>query len=340
MVHAKTKRTWFVVGVIAFCTLVLYLLTVRMIGQQGVTTYAQVTPSPLPTDTITPIHGPIEITENEIRAIPTLGSTKTIENGSVMIYIPAGDFLMGSSDADKLADDDEEPQHSVYLDAFWIGKFEVTNALYQKCVDAGPCSTPSDHRRDTKANRPVANVSWKDANVYLQWLNEKTGKAYRLPTEAEWEKAACWDQVKQEKRIYPWGNQFDRNLLSSLGVAVANACSTQDGSGTGSHGCHVPRYPANPLPVANSAGGASPYGTMDMVGNVSEWVTDWYGMQYYGKSPKNNPQGADSGFGHSLRGGWGAGMTGIYARCSARSLDYPLSRDHFIGFRLAESATP
>lgn len=321
------KMIWLVVaGVIA--ALAVYVAVVLVAERQAATTIAQVSPTPLPTRTTVPTRTPTTISmaaaqevgkvEPNIVAKPTLGSLKTTESGSVMIYVPAGEFLMGSTETDSDALSDEKPQHPVFLDAFWIDKFEVTNAQYRECVDHGPCSTPPDWK-DAVDDHPVANVSWRDVEMFLRWLNEKTGKSYRLPTEAEWEKAACWDPVKQTKRIYPWGDEFDKNLLKPK-VGVLPHCQS------------IPT-----APVGSYADNASPYGAMDMVASVWEWTADWYGMQYYSNSLKVDPPGPQSGFARTLRGGWI--VTKNYARCSTRSLDYPPSR-HFVGFRLAESVTP
>jgi len=213
--------------------------------------------------------------------------------GALMVYVPAGDFTMGSNDGPS----DAKPAHVVYLDAFWIDKFEVTNALYKKCVDAGKCARPSEMKSYTRSsyygnsafdNYPVIYVTWDDANVFCVWASK------RLPTEAEWEKAARGT----DKRIYPWGNTFDKNLLNS----------SEGGKGDTTA---VGSYPA----------GASPYGTLDMAGNVWEWVADW--------------KGPSSGSSRVLRGGsWDNSQRLVRA---AYRYDFPLgSRHDFIGFRCAQ----
>lgn len=209
-----------------------------------------------------------------------IGSTKISPiDGAIMVYVPAGEFLMGSSDADKQAFDNEKPQHTVYLNAFWIDKFEVTNALYKKCVDARKCPAPQDGTSYTRRsyygnsqfdNYPVINVSWDDATRYCAWAGKN------LPTEAEWEKAARGT----DGRIYPWGNIFDKNLLNSW----------EGGKG-------------DTTAVGSYPNGASPYGAMDMAGNVWEWVADWYDVNYYKSSPARNPKNETTGQYHVVRGG-------------------------------------
>jgi formylglycine-generating enzyme required for sulfatase activity len=160
-----------------------------------------------------------------------------------MVAIPAGEFIMGEGDG----------QRRVFVDAFKISKYPVTNMQYQTFVAAtghpAPGHWPEGAYPPNKANHPVVNVRWDDAVAYCQWLSEATGKECRLPTEAEWEKAAGWDEEQGVKRTYPWGDQFDANL-----------CNTAE-SGIG-----------DTTPVGVYPGGASPYGVMDMSGNVWEWT--------------------------------------------------------------------
>jgi serine/threonine-protein kinase len=191
-----------------------------------------------------------------------------------MVFISAGEFKMGS----EVGFGDEQPAHLVFLDAFWIDQTEVTNAMYKLCVQSGACDQPSvadDYDDPAYATHPVVSVSWVDAKAYCVWAGR------RLPTEAEWEKAASWDPVKNDKRVYPWGNEFD----CSKGNFDGSSCDAYEGTS-----------PAGAFPS-----GASPYSALDMGGNVWEWVndafleTDPFGLRenYYAVSPYANPQGVD-----------------------------------------------
>jgi eukaryotic-like serine/threonine-protein kinase len=203
-------------------------------------------------------------------------------DGMKLLYVPTGNFLMGSSDADPLAQPNEKPQHTVYLDAFWIDQTVVSNAMYAKCVQVGACTTSfyilkegptmfmdpyyGNHQYD---NYPVLFVTWDQAVAYCKWAGR------RLPTEAEWEKAARGT----DGRIYPWGNQPPNDNL---------ALYDQEGYG--------------PMSVDSHPLGASPYGALNMAGNVWQWVSDVFYDKYYSCenplslyldlcSPSANPQG-------------------------------------------------
>ncbi len=223
-----------------------------------------------------------------------------------MVYVPEGEFLMGSADSDPDAGSDEKPQHTVYLDAFWIDKTEVTNAAFALCVQAGACQTTGADFSE-KPNHPVVAVSWNDAAAYCEWAGR------RLPTEAEWEKAARGT----DGRIYPWGDGApDATLLNYNGNIGG---TTEVGS-----------YPD----------GASPYGALDMAGNVWEWANDWYDSSYYSNSPSENPQGPSTGDARVLRGGsWVNEARNV--RVSNRGRGYPDYR--FVGsggFRCSFSTFP
>jgi formylglycine-generating enzyme required for sulfatase activity len=168
---------------------------------------------------------------------------------------------MGSDEGD-----DEKPVHRVYLDAFYIDKYEVTNALYGRFMRATGHKEPKlwNNKEFSVPNKPVVGVSWYDAKNYCEWAGK------RLPTEAEWEKAARGT----DGRIWPWENQWD--------AGKANTSEKDDGY----------QYTA---PVGNFEEGKSPYDAYDMVGNVREWVADWYDFEYYKKSPRHNPTGPVSG---------------------------------------------
>jgi formylglycine-generating enzyme required for sulfatase activity len=172
----------------------------------------------------------------------------------------------------------EQPQHKVLLAAYAIGKYPITCREYQAFVQdslhPAPQGWSGSQYPAGKAEHPVVYVSWDDAQAYCAWLSAKTGKRYRLPSEAEWEKAARGT----DGRIYPWGNQFE------AGRANYNT------AGTTSVGQFSPQ-------------GDSPYGCVDMSGNVYEWVNDWFAGDYYSSSPGNNPTGPINGSYKVLRGG-------------------------------------
>jgi formylglycine-generating enzyme required for sulfatase activity len=226
------------------------------------------------------------------------------QDSMVMVYVPAGEFLMGS----EKGVNDEKPQHRVTLDAFWIDQTEVTNGMYAKCVADGQCEPPQEIGSSTHSNYyddnqyadyPVINMDWNKANAYCGWAGR------RLPTEAEWEKAARGS----DGRTYPWGEQSP-----TCSFANFRGCEG-DTTGVGS-------YPQ----------GASMYGALDMVGNAWEWVADWYSDTYYIGSPSENPQGPDSGQYRVLRGGsWNCDEW--YLRSSNRFRNLPDSVVNDYGFR-------
>jgi serine/threonine-protein kinase len=193
-----------------------------------------------------------------------------------MVYIPPGEFEMGSEDGD----DDESPVHTVYLDAYWIDKYEVTNAQYALCVQAGECDVPdtcSNYGNAEYDDHPVVCVTWYDAQTYAEWVGG------RLPTEAEWEKAA---RGGLEGQRYPWGNE---EPVCTLGAE----------NGVQLRGCE-----GETVEVGSFA--PNGYGLFDMAGNVWERVADWYADDYYKISPTENPQGPSrpsSGNDRVLRGG-------------------------------------
>jgi len=232
------------------------------------------------------------------------------KDGSVMVHVPAGEFLMGSIDKDIQALDSEKPQHAVYLEAYWINKTEITNELYKKCVDEGTCSIPlkvEKFNNPAFANYPIEYVNWEQASAYCGWAGGK------LPSEAEWEKAARGT----DGRNFPWGNKAPtKDLLNYKDSGMKG--STEVGS-----------YP----------NGASPYGALDMVGNVQEWVQDWYAGDYYRSSPKENPPGAETGNSRVIRGSsWR--FESALVRLPLRMYFAPTSTDFDykdIGFRCVRS---
>jgi formylglycine-generating enzyme required for sulfatase activity len=233
----------------------------------------------------------------------------------VMVFVPDGEFIMGTSSeiTDMWVQEDEKPQHTVYLDAFWIYQTEVTNAMYEECVADGVCEEPLIKESSTRseyygiaqhAEYPVIHTTWENAKTYCEWVG------HRLPTEAEWEKAARGI----DGRTYPWGEDLNCELANIRGCVYD---TTQ---------------------VGIYLEGASQYSALDMAGNAYEWVADWYDENYYDRSPYMNPPGPSTGFYRVQRGGdFNSHKFGIGIRTSSRSFfnpDNPLLNS---GFRCAVS---
>ncbi len=234
-------------------------------------------------------------------SIPPTATPSPGFNPAEEILIPAGSFQMGcdSSNPAETCSSDEQPLHTVTLDAYSIDKYEVTNARYKACVDAGGCTAPQSvnsytrspyYGTSTYADYPVILVNWHQASAFCAWAGG------RLPTEAEWEKAA---RGSSDTRKYPWGNSAPD--CTKLNYYSYNGYCVGDTSRVGS-------YPS----------GASPYGVMDMAGNVWEWVNDWYSSSYYSVSPSVNPQGPATGVDRVLRDGSWSGNDD-YVRSAFRS---------------------
>lgn len=232
-------------------------------------------------------------------------------DGMVQVYVPAGEFQMGSAQADAAAGQSEGPLHKVLLRAFWIDLTEVTNAMYAGCVKAGACRPPGESHSKTRTDYydepgfkdyPVIYVSWLDAQGYCHW----TGR--RLPTEAEWEKAARGSDA----RLYPWGAAPPAARTANFDSQVGDTTR-----------------------VGSLLAGASPYGALDMAGNVAEWTADWYGADYYRVSEYSNPAGPEQGEFRVLRGGsWFNPARAM--RSAFRLWNYPDLRSDTVGFRCAK----
>jgi eukaryotic-like serine/threonine-protein kinase len=238
---------------------------------------------------------------------PNVGSTMIGKDGMTMLYVPAGEFKMGS----EIGENDQKPVHMVYLYSFWIDQTEVTNAMYAKCVKGGKCNPPrlkKSYTHDSYYDNsefdkyPVIYVSWSDAKAYCEWVDSK------LPTEAEWEKAARGDNA----HIYPWGNESPTNNLLNYNDAVGDVTE-------------VGKYP----------NGASLYGALDMAGNVWEWVSSLY--QPYPYSGIDGREDLSAAGSRVLRGGaWSAHDVGFIHSASRYPLNSAYS-NFLIGFRCSHS---
>jgi formylglycine-generating enzyme required for sulfatase activity len=233
-----------------------------------------------------------------------------------MITIPTTNFTMGSPPG--LGEPDEEPAHPISISAFAIDQTEVTVGQYWQCVEAGACAAPNADGSQTEPhylndpafdNYPVINVPWLEANRYCTWLGK------RLPTEAEWELAAGWDIERTAKSFWPWGNE------AALGQANVGNSSVGD-----------------PAPVGSFPDDRSPLGVMDMAGNVSEWVFDWYKVDYYSNTDNTDPIGPSQrrgeGTGRVVRGASFADPV-EQARTSNRSHQEATYGYPTVGFRCA-----
>jgi formylglycine-generating enzyme required for sulfatase activity len=297
-----------------------------------VTTEASSTVQPTP---IHPANTPLPATA--IDSGPTcteIGQTWTSPvDGVTLVCVPAGEFLMGAADNDPLAEDHEKPQHRVYLDAFWIDRTEVTNANFAKCMADGACR-PKVYELSAKTYTPYAiHPDYQDypaflyeadvAAAYCKWARR------RLPTEAEWEKAARGTDA----RLYPWGNDLDCTKASyySCGDTPKRDDPTAPQCGNSAH-CRTTR-------VDDYLAGASPYGVLNMAGNVWEWVADWYSPDYYASSPTSNPTGPDKGEFKVRRGG-GSKSLSQDLRVTTRASGSPQHYfDDQMGFRCAASVS-
>jgi formylglycine-generating enzyme required for sulfatase activity len=259
-----------------------------------------------------------------------------------MVFVPAGSFLRGCAAADDSCFDNEQPAHSIHLAPFWLDRTEVTVAQFRRCVAAGACtdaglgehagsrttsvvpgkghntthfdppapSSTCNYTAQGREDHPINCVSWDQARSFCAWAGK------RLPTEAEWEKAARG----VDERIYPWGNAPP----SCSHVVMAGGCGK---GGT--------------APVGSRPGGASPVGALDMSGNVTEWVSDWYGVDYYADSPVRDPGGPPTGSFRVVRGGtWRNSVEGKLnaLRNSNRYSYIPTAHLDYVGFRCAQDA--
>jgi eukaryotic-like serine/threonine-protein kinase len=270
---------------------------------------------------------PPEFTPTEILGIGS-SFTRTIDD-MLMMYIPDGSYLMGSSNNDPDASGHEKPQHEVYLDAFWMDVYEVSNENFEKFIEATGYETkaekqgfsymydssgrwsevhgvnwrhPMGSNTIAEDSLPVLHVNYYDAKAYCNWVGG------RLPTEAEWEKAARGD----DGRTYPWGNHFNSDYLHYYSTVGA-------------------------VSVYNYSNGQSPYGIFNMAGNAFEWTNDFYSEDYYSISPRENPTGPPNGEWIALRGGsWNSSQRSV--RVTHRDVSGPEYMNYLLGFRCALDA--
>jgi formylglycine-generating enzyme required for sulfatase activity len=234
------------------------------------------------------------------------------KDGSVMVYVPPGEFTMGDGVGENCL------AHPVELSGYWIGVYAVTNAQYLKFVEETGHAAPGKMDYGTrvwrkgqyaaeKADHPVVGVSWEDSVAYAAWAG------CELATEAQWEKAARGLQGL----VYPWGNEWD-----------ASKCRYAGNRGD-EETCRVHGYPE----------GASGYGTYNQSGNVWEWCADWYDWKYYRNSPKRDPQGPDEGQTRVYRGGSWWYLSSVKFRAADRYGYFPAFRGYYLGLRLVRNAT-
>jgi sulfatase modifying factor 1 len=239
-----------------------------------------------------------------VSAIRQVNSLHQMKQGPKLAAIPAGWFLMGSDEGQ----DNERPVHRVWVDGFRLGECQVTNEEYAGFVQATGAEAPP-FLNDPNFNhprQPVVAVSWFEAVRYCEWLSELHGAHYRLPTEAEWERAA---RGGVEGKVYPWGDAAPESL---------------------------PQYPQRWVNGPEAVGSSDPngFGLRDMSANVHEWCSDWFQADYYASSPERNPQGPEAGERRASRGGsWRHHIK--VTRCAARSSIPPQFKYADYGFRVA-----
>ncbi|MGO8673392.1 MAG: formylglycine-generating enzyme family protein [Capsulimonadaceae bacterium] len=232
-----------------------------------------------------------------ITFVPSSKSKINPKDGAEMIQIPAGPFQMGDTDQS------DNPVHTVTLSSYYIYKNDVTVAMYKKfCAATGHAMPPAPDWGWDKSNYPIVNVTWNDATAYCKWAG------VHLPTEAQWEKAARGTDGRQ----YPWGNDWDpAKCANSVGTSITS-----------------------PTPVGSFPAGASPYGAMDMAGNVWNWCSDWYDADYCKGDHGADPTGPDSGDTRVLRGGsWSYNPFADIFRASFRNNVTPTFDNNLLGLR-------
>lgn len=270
------------------------------------------------------------------RTYPTRQRRRNIPVPEGMVYVPAGKFQMGEG----------QSLHEVYLDAYFIGKYEVTNAEWKAFVDATGHPAPQHWKGGAiptgRESHPVVYVTWEDAMAYCEWVSRGTGRAVRLPTEAQWEKAARGP----EGFLYPWGNTWDASLCNNKARATVAEDPDRGKRVQTTQGPEI-----NTLPVGSFPNGRSEYGCFDMAGNVYEWCWDWHKRDYHTlKDAHKNPQGpseqesdpiaGESGRGYKAKIARGGSWTSSSSVCrtSRRYAMWFKYGTYHLGFRIAAAA--
>jgi formylglycine-generating enzyme required for sulfatase activity/tRNA A-37 threonylcarbamoyl transferase component Bud32 len=273
----------------------------------ALTAITTVTPTAAPTETVAPTPAPFVDSQT----------------GARMLLVPGGIFRMGFDESER----DERPSRVIRLDPYFLDETEVTNGQYAVCVEAGACRAPTIanptyhpayYGSPAYENYPVVYVTWGQTNTFCQW------RGARLPSEAEWERAAAFDPVALKKLRYPWGDEFD----GSLANFCDRNCPRNNRDTTFNDGHR------DTAPVASFPDGRSPLGFYDMAGNVMEWVADWYDHRYYETGTATNPMGPVDGEVKVVRGG--SYLSGANDLTTTRRLRYhPDGALGTLGFRCA-----
>jgi formylglycine-generating enzyme required for sulfatase activity len=280
--------------IIATLLFILTACTTNAPIVESTSTSLPATSQAIPTSTIEIISPTVPPTNEAAPTAELINQRTSPVDGMPQVYIPAGTFHMGGLDVRRAPN--EIPDHEVQLSAYWMDQLEVTNAMYALCMNTGACDPPQSFRSQRRADYfeniefkdyPVVYVTWGQAKAYCEWVGR------RLPTEAEWERAARGDDF----RTFPWGEDKADGLLTNFNMLVGDTS-------------RVGTYPL----------GASPFGVLDMAGNVAEWVNDFYSFNYSVSDTVVNPTGPESSgsFSRVVRGG-SLGDAEINIRVSKRS---------------------